>query len=495
MSKCILLIRVSTEVQDFIEQENVVRQAALRDGFTADQIISIADKESAIKLSEDERHGLNEMKRYIENDTDIKAVYCFELDRISRQKKTLFSVIDFLTERKVNLIILEPSRIELLNKDGSINDMAELCISLFAQLAQAEMRNKLARFKRSKAANKRVGKYSGGQLPDGYIKDKDGYLQPDPNNYIIDIFNMYKSGDMSYKDIALEMQSRGIFTNLSVYSASKRVGIILNDRRYIGEPSRRGVVLPPLIPVELFEQCDKVGESKQFITGFNVKKKQDRTKLLKGIIYSENNHSMYVNVGIDRYVDCFETFSVSKSVIDRAVWFVIAPLYSSYLVGKQYDETTAYENEIASLYQKIRVCEVNSKELNSQIDTINWKIFVEKKIKESRGDEMIKSLSVKIKDNERQITLYKTRISELEILKSNQKTTITFHNVDDIFRITDETIRYDICHELIERITVAREKRRLYQIAIRLKTGQELKYRVNTQTSALEVEPDEWVKV
>ena len=494
MKKCILLVRVSTLSQDFVEQERVVRNAAMKDGFTADNIISIADKESAIKLSEEERHGLNEMKRYIESDAEITTVYCFALDRISRRKKILFSIIDYLVERKIQLVILEPSRVELLNKDNSVNEMAELVITLFSALAESEMKNKLARFMRSKEANKRLGRYNGGQMPEGYIKDENGFLIPDPNNFIVDIFNLYRTGKYSHQDVAREMQDIGHFQKLSLYSATKRITAILNDRRYYGEPSRKGIVLPALITKEMFDECAAVGKSKRFIKGINVKKANDRTKMLKGLIYCTCGRSMYVNESIDRYVCTYENFSVIKSVIDRCCWFIISPIYSSYLVGKQNEDTAAIDNEISSLYAKINVAEKDIKVEESKIDRINSRI-IDMFLNEARGNEMIMQIKSKIKDKQRDITGYRARISELEILKSNQKATVKLHNVGDIFNIQDVTVRYDICHEIIDRIVIEREKRRYYEMTIRLKTGQELKYRVNTQRSTLEVEEDVWVKV
>ena len=59
MKKAILLVRASTEKQNFDEQENQLYDLAIWDGFNDDNIMIIAEKESGIKLSEDERKGLN----------------------------------------------------------------------------------------------------------------------------------------------------------------------------------------------------------------------------------------------------------------------------------------------------------------------------------------------------------------------------------------------------------------------------------------------------
>ena len=48
--KAILLVRVSTKVQDFDEQEKEIYRMAVKDGYKPEDIISICEKESGIKL-------------------------------------------------------------------------------------------------------------------------------------------------------------------------------------------------------------------------------------------------------------------------------------------------------------------------------------------------------------------------------------------------------------------------------------------------------------
>ena len=89
--KCILLVRVSTDAQDLAQQTDKVKSQALSDGYTEDSIIVIEDKESAVKLSEEERNGLNRLKMLIDNDPLIDCVYSYEISRISRQAKLVYS--------------------------------------------------------------------------------------------------------------------------------------------------------------------------------------------------------------------------------------------------------------------------------------------------------------------------------------------------------------------------------------------------------------------
>ena len=53
--------------------DEVLREV-YKDGYTDSNIIIIEDKESAIQLSEEERHGLNKMKEYISTNPKLLII-------------------------------------------------------------------------------------------------------------------------------------------------------------------------------------------------------------------------------------------------------------------------------------------------------------------------------------------------------------------------------------------------------------------------------------
>lgn len=493
MKKCIILIRVSTEGQDYDEQEKVVYDMALNDGYQKNNIISIADKESGIKLSEEERHGLNVMKEYIMNDSDINAVYCFELDRIGRKKKVLFSVVDFLVEHNINLIIKEPNRIELLNADGTINEASEMVITLFAQIAESEMRNKLARFKRSKNANKSKGKFIGGNITFGYFVNSEGYLEIDPNNIVGEIFAMYATGKYSHKDLAVEFQERGYFSDLSTYAATKRICSILNRKQYCGEKSNKGMVGPAIITKELFDKCKAISEKKQFMKGHLIKKQNDKTCICKGLMKCQCGWSMFANVSLDRYICVQCSLSIKKSVVEAAIWFLSSPVYGVMLMHRDDDRRTEIIQEIENINEKIKVSQGIVDKLRERIDKLNYAIYVGGKVDTDKGEKMKSELNHKVNEELKNTTKFRTKIEELEQLIKNIKTNVHNVNVDEIYNITDTTIRYDILHEIIDKVVPIKLGRRLYELEIHLKTGSIMKYKINIQSKKLEVEENVWL--
>ena len=65
MSKAIILSRVSTLNQDLKQQTDEVVKFAKADGYSGDNVEVIEDKESGVKLSEEHRLGLIELKQKI----------------------------------------------------------------------------------------------------------------------------------------------------------------------------------------------------------------------------------------------------------------------------------------------------------------------------------------------------------------------------------------------------------------------------------------------
>ena len=234
MKKAIVLSRVSTSGQDLTQQTDEVLREVYKDGYTDKNIIIIEDTESAIKLSEEERHGLNKMKDHINKNPKIECVYIYELSRLSRRQLVLFSIRDFLVERKIQLICLKPY-FRLLEFNGEMSQTGSLMFSLFSSLSESEMMLKKERMMRGRRRNKELGRSVGGRPPFGYDVDKEKrYIINRSESVIISrIFNDYGYNNKSMKDIAIELKEEGYFPNYQINTMRLRVHNILNNKIYI----------------------------------------------------------------------------------------------------------------------------------------------------------------------------------------------------------------------------------------------------------------------
>lgn len=166
MKRVICFARVSTKHQDCTAQFNAVKAAAIKDGYKPSEIIQVQGKESAIKLKEEERQTINELKELIEEYPTIEAVYFFAIDRLARRVDVVLSVVGEMKSKGINLVFLNPHYINTLRKteDGTVveDELAKLLLMLLSYGAEMEMKIKAERLytklEEMKANNEVTGK-------------------------------------------------------------------------------------------------------------------------------------------------------------------------------------------------------------------------------------------------------------------------------------------------------------------------------------------------
>jgi DNA invertase Pin-like site-specific DNA recombinase len=119
MKKVVLLIRVSTVYKSYDAQTRELVEFVKFKGYNDNEMIIIQDKESGTKLPDEERNGLNELWKAI-NEHPIECVFCWELSRLSRNPGTLYKVRDKLKEHKINLRIKQED-FSLLNENMELD--------------------------------------------------------------------------------------------------------------------------------------------------------------------------------------------------------------------------------------------------------------------------------------------------------------------------------------------------------------------------------------
>ena len=136
-TKCIIFARVSTQKQTLEQQLDKLIDEARKRGYDDSQLVIIKDKESATKLSIDERLGLQKLKEAVSQYDDIDCIIIYELSRLSRRPADLYQIRDFLLKRKINLISLTPP-MELLDSNKELSNTASMIFGIFGSLAEQE---------------------------------------------------------------------------------------------------------------------------------------------------------------------------------------------------------------------------------------------------------------------------------------------------------------------------------------------------------------------
>ena len=399
MKKVIVLSRVSSTSQDLSQQTDEVLREVYKDGYTDSNIIIIEDTESAIKLSEEERHGLNKMKDHINNNPNIKCVYIYELSRLSRRQLVLFSIRDFLVERKIQLICLKPY-FRLLEVNGEMSQTGSLMFSLFSSLSESEMMLKKERMMRGRRRNKELGRSVGGRPPFGYDVDKEKrYIINRSESVIISrIFNDYGYNNKSMKDIAIELKEEGYFPNYQINTMRLRVHNILNNKIYIGK-----FPYPKIISEELYNLVQhNIERSNQ-----NRITRKKEPFLLKGLVCdARTGYLLSINGALNSYFSKTHSgVSIRRSNIDPVVWEHSKVMYERYIMNKdkllqqikESYKTTAKKisvvdqdiKDIATKLERVEESYILGRISKKKSEQLRTRLIEERKLKKSRREELV----------------------------------------------------------------------------------------------------------
>jgi DNA invertase Pin-like site-specific DNA recombinase len=348
MKSAVILVRVSSLVQDFNAQKSDLEDFATKEGYT--NLHFIETKESGFNDFEN-RVGATKLFEFLDENPDFKTVIITELSRLSRRMTVLSQFKDIFVKRGIQLIVKD-SNIKLLNENGQEDPNGSLMFYLFGVFAESEMKAKKDRFLRSRKDLMAQGLSISGPVLFGYQKKKETKNSPsrhvkDPNNSEIvrRLFDWYLNGfDSSNKNPSIKLLAQHcISKNYPKYTHSKRnLNKMLKEQAYTGvktTDSGYKILYPMIIEQPIFESVQKKMASKKALSRNNK-----NTTILAGIIecpsckrklsanYREsrqgNNspHSYRCTSRTDAQGCDFKS-SVSMSLIDSSIWSLVKTDY------------------------------------------------------------------------------------------------------------------------------------------------------------------------
>lgn len=133
MEKVALLLRVSTNTQDYEYQYNTLSELCSRKGW---EIVKVfANKVSGAKKNED-RKEIVELIDYVQNN-HVDRVVATEISRIGRNTLEALKTIEILNDHNVNLFLANYN-IETLNPNGEVNPIARLILTICLEISSYE---------------------------------------------------------------------------------------------------------------------------------------------------------------------------------------------------------------------------------------------------------------------------------------------------------------------------------------------------------------------
>ena len=453
-------------MQDLEQQREAVVDAAKRDGFN--EIILVEDVESAVKLSEEERQGLNKLKEHILKDSSITAVYTYEISRISRQAKVVYSIRDFLISHNIQLIVLNPY-FKMLKDDGTLSETSNIFFGIFSSMAENEGYIRKARMKRGVMKKKAMGMHAGGQVMYGYktVKTENGY------KYVIDdvkatvvrrIFNEYVYGGKSIRLLTRELQEEGIFTNVRYLTAVQEVYNILHRECYTG--IKKG--MPPIISEEIYRlSVDKRKNNELKINH------TPNMMLLKGILRDANTNLILSSNTASKsyYSKRMKGVSVMAHVIEPVIWEHAVLLHNEYMKMDKEKMKKNVTDGIQRNMRKQKALDDKMQEIEKKHDAIEERLIYGR-LSNDKAEKMHDDLDKEEKE-------VKTRIKEIqeeyeyyikigEGIEKAGKMKIDYNNCND-------GERYDIVHMMIDKVMLSRDSKYRLNIEIYNKTDDKVK--------------------
>lgn len=478
MKKCILLIRVSTFNQDLTQQTEAVKAEAIKDGYTEENIIIIEDHESAIKLNEEERNGLNRMKQFIEKDSSINCVYVYEISRISRQAQIVFSIRDYLIKRKIQLIVIKPY-IKVLNPDFTISETSTIFFSIFSGLAENEMYIKKARMKRGVEKAKAMGRHAGGHVTFGYKVDKQHiyHIDEEQANIVRWVFDNYVNG-WSMRRLAKELIERGVY-DCTYLTAVQNINNMIHNDIYIGSKIGR----EQIITKELFEKAQNICQRKTYHG-----ERQDTKRICKGLLYDRNNgYLLSVNKPTGVYFSKrAKGVAVSFKIIEPIIWEYVVKKYKSLYEINTQERAKTLVSDIIILNTKIQNAEEQIEEKKKQLDKLEERIILGK-VNEKLGDRLgnqlnneISELNNKIlewrnEEQKKQIELRKVNENMKGISQADGSTYYeTEYDIQKVNEIDDIDEQIALVRQVIDKVILDRPSRNILNIEIHNKVDNEV---------------------
>lgn len=454
MYRAIVFSRVSSEHQDLVQQTDEVFAEAVKNGFDKSEIIFIEQKESAIKLDEEERIGLQQLKESIEKHP-IECVFVYEISRISRRPKVIYSIRDLLIERQIQLVCIKPY-LKLL-EDGKLSQTASIMFSIFASLSESEMMLKKERMQRGVRHARAMGKHAGGAIMFGYKTTKDHYYVIDEQEATIvkRIFNEYVYGNKSMRILTRDLQEEGFFKGIKYLTAVQNVYNILHHDCYCGR--KKG--MPAIISESLYDKSIDKRKASELKVNHT-----DNMALCKGILRDANTGLLLSsNTGANMYYSKRHSgVAVGMHIIEPVIWKEAVELHKSLAIKGIKSLEAKMGKRIHTIYM-IRGNQVKKQEeIREKMDKLEERIVLGK-ISEKKAEEIEKMLESELKEIDNRARELNKELADLVRKITNIKAT---GDAKTDYDNLGKKERYDVVHAVIDKVILKRESKYLLECTI-----------------------------
>jgi DNA invertase Pin-like site-specific DNA recombinase len=449
MNKVILFSRVSTLGQDLTQQNDELYAEAKRNGYDEKDIILIEQKESAIKLDEDERIGIQQLKDAITKE-NVECVIIYEISRLARRPTVLYSVRDFLIDHKVNLICMKPY-MRLLDPDDKMSQTASILFSLFGALSESEMMIKKERMMRGRLAKREQLKYIGGNVQFGYTWDKENdkiYINEEERDTVVEIFERYANGE-SKRQIAKDLIDRGQLRYDNYSTACVMLGRMIRRPEYAGIKGDT-YPYPAIISQELYYKVRTRAESRN-----NYRVRIQGLYYLQGLIHWKMNGMLMspYKLGVQYRAWDENTNSgtmINMDYIESLVWHFVVEYKKRISGPEKLQMVKSLVDEMMHNNQRHQKAIEEHMSIEKTIERINERV-VKGKMSDSQGDRLIEEQQNRLKELDNMMLKYEEDRKQLQTQLNNLQ-----NNIEDYNNVNEEQ-KNRIIRECVKRVDIEKD--------------------------------------
>lgn len=462
--KCVLYVRVSTDIQDYDRQVVELKKFAADSNFLIPVDGIFEDKLSGFK-DENERLGLKNLMNYCLKHA-INKVLIWEISRLARKQVILQNLKEFFVKHKINVYFKNQAK-WLLDDKGEITGDAGLMIAMMGWQSEYETKLMQDRFRSKKLINESNGKYNGGKIPFGfkldlnkrYIinDDKIEGLDISEADIIREVFDLYEKGLVCSK-ICRICKSKGY---PKIVTSTHTLARILRNTSYIGykdvKLGKRPT--PSLINEQQFYTVNSLIDQNKT----KADKGRKHVYLLRGLIKCSYCDDFYVGKQTDDGYICPKNSgsnktnnntsckggNISVSNLDGLIWARTKYWLSKWKVEGFDDENLEYKSKINDLNEQINRYNDQLADIEKQRGRLNF-IF---KNGGSTPDEYKKEIAKNrnaLVQYSREIALLQSEINTIEIKKKEYLS--MERRIDNISAINDRNQMKAIMKAIIKDI-------------------------------------------
>lgn len=463
--KVICFVRVSSQHQDLKPQKEAIERQIIADGYQRNEIAYVEGKESAIKLKEEQRQTLNEMKQLISEHETIESVYFFAVDRLARRMSVVMSVKEWADEHHINLVFLNPNYMSTFRKNekGELvkNELTDLLLAMLSYGAAMEMQIKKARFEEAKKVLRSQNKVTGA-LPFGYESDEEGKISinKEQAKIINWVFDCYINKEMSTNQIYNEGLEFGYWNAVKGRSGgASKICQILKNKVYCGQTPKQNKYdtnYPIIISEEKIDKAIALMHERKY----KSKVYQKNIYYAKGIIRDEeSNTCLIADRNHVRYftANANQIYAVSLNVIDSLIW---RSAKDEKATKNNYDtqkEIDGAKETLSEIEIKIATFEKQLREIDKKSER-NYSAYIDGRISNelyTEKDDSINAERKKVQKRKNEEEMKKAELlNVLENLEKKNKAISEKDIYNNLANLKDDNLRVEIIKETISNMTV-----------------------------------------